>query len=119
MSARQALQSLIEDLMIGCRGWIEALVIVSEDGTPVACSSNIDFEPDYIAAATCSIAGATSAVLELLNSTGFDRIDIRLREGRYLLVRRYQDYYLVALTKPNPNLGFINLIFESYLSGGR
>jgi hypothetical protein len=43
-------------------------------------------------------------------------VDVKLREKRYLLIRRYRDYYIVAVTKPNPNLGFINLVFEAYLS---
>lgn len=115
---QQKLRSLIEDLMISCRGWVEAVIIVSEDGAPIAYSANIDLEPDYVAAATSSIAGVTSAVLELLNSRGFDRIDIRLKEGRYLLLRSHKGYYVVALTKPNPNLGFVNLILDAYLSSG-
>ena len=113
---QQKLRSLMEDIMIGCRGWIEAIIIVSEDGSPIAYSANIDLEPDYVAAATLSIAGVTSSVLELLNSRGFDRIDIRLKEGRYLLLRSYKSYYVVALTKPNPNLGFVNLVLDAYLS---
>jgi len=112
------LRSLVDDLMVSCGGWIEAIIIVSEDGIPIAYSASIDLKPDYVAAAISSIAGATSAVLELLNSRGFDGIDIRLRERRYLLVRRYQNCYLVALTKADPNLGFINLALEAHLSSG-
>ena len=43
-------------------------------------------------------------------------MDVKLKEKRYFLIRRYRDYYVVAVTKPNPNLGFINLVFEAYLS---
>lgn len=115
-SVRSELKSLIEDIMIGCRGWVDAIIIVSQDGVPIAHSANINIGPDYVAAATSSIAGATDAVLELINSGGFDDVDVKLKEKRYLLIRRYGDYYVVAITKPNPNLGFINLVFEAYLS---
>ncbi|MEM4498444.1 MAG: roadblock/LC7 domain-containing protein [Nitrososphaerota archaeon] len=114
--ARSELKSLIEDMMISCRGWVDAIIIVSQDGAPIAYSANMDLDPDYVAAATSSIAGATDAVLELINSKGFDCVDVKLKEKRYFLIRRYRDYYVVAVTKPNPNLGFINLVFEAYLS---
>ncbi|RLG04634.1 MAG: hypothetical protein DRN54_00495 [Thaumarchaeota archaeon] len=114
--AQQKLRSLMEDVMIGCGRWIEAIIIVSKDGSPMAYSANIDLEPDYIAAATSSIAGVTSSVLELLDSRGFDGIDIRLKEDRYLLLRSYESHYVVALTKPNPNLGFVNLVLDACLS---
>jgi len=115
-SIRSELNSLIEDIMISCRGWVDAIIIVSQDGAPLAYSANIDIDPEYVAAATSSIAGATDAVLELINSRGFDAVDVKLGEKRHLLIRRYRDYYVVAVTKPNPNLGFINLVFEAYLS---
>ena len=115
-SVRSELKSLIEDIMISCRGWVDAIIIVSQDSTPAAYSANTDIDPEYVAAATSSIAGATDAVLELISSREFDAVDVKLREKRYLLIRRYRDYYIVAVTKPNPNLGFINLVFEAYLS---
>lgn len=115
-SVRSELRSLIEDMMIGCRGWVDAIIIVSQDGAPVAYGTNMDLDPEYVAAATSSIAGAIDAVLELINSRGFDGVDVKLKERRYLLIRKHRDYYVVAITKPNPNLGFINLIFEAYLS---
>lgn len=115
-AVRSRLTSLIEDMMIGCRGWVDAIIVVSQDGAPVAYSANMEVDPEYVAAATSSIAGATDAVLELLSSGGFEDIDVKLKEKRHLIVRRYEDYYIVAITKPNPNLGFINLVFEAYLS---
>jgi len=115
----QELKSLAEDLMVGCRGWVDAIIIVSEDGAPLTYTANMDLEPEFVAAATASIVGATSAVLELLSSRGFDGINVRLKEKRYLLIRSYKGYYVVALTRPNPNLGFINLVFEAYLSSRR
>ena len=113
----ETFEMLIENIMVSCKGWIEAMAVVSEDGTPVIYNANIDFKPEYIAAATAAIGGAVSAVIELLNAKGYDKIDIQLQDKRYLLIRSYKNHYVVGLTKPNPNLGFINLILEAYLSG--
>lgn len=115
----QEMKSLLDDLMKSCEDWVEAIVIISEEGAPIMHSMCIDLEPDYIAVASSAILGSASAVLELLNSRGFDSIDVRLKEGRYLLVRRYEDYYLAALTRPEPNLGFISLALEAYLPSRR
>lgn len=114
--ALSKLRSLIEDIITSCRGWIDAIVVVSQDGVPLTYRMNMDLDPEYVAAASSSLAGATLAILELINSEGFESIDVKLKERRYLLIRSYRDYYIVALSKPNPNLGFINLVFEAYLS---
>ncbi|MEM3819524.1 MAG: hypothetical protein QXF08_03645 [Nitrososphaerota archaeon] len=103
--------------MVSSKGWVDVVTIVSQDGAPVTFSANIDFNPEYIAAATAAIGGATSAVVELLNSKGFDKVDVQLKDKRYLLIRIYKDHYVICVTKPNPNLGFINLILEAFLSG--
>ena len=108
---------LIENIMVSCRGWLDAIAVVSEDGTPIAYNANIDFRPEFIAAATAAIGGAISAVIELLNAKSYEKVDIQLQDKRYLIIRSYKSHYVVGLTKPNPNLGFINLILEAYLSG--
>ncbi len=115
--AYETFSMLIENIMVSSKGWVEAIAVVSEDGTPVAYNANVDFKPEYIAAATAAIGGAVSAVIELLNAKNFSKIDIQLQDKRCLLIRSYKNHYVVCLTKPSPNLGFINLILEAYLSG--
>ncbi|MEM4467273.1 MAG: hypothetical protein QXH49_07465, partial [Nitrososphaerota archaeon] len=61
---------LVESIMVSCKGWVEAVAIISPDGVPLAYNANVDFNPDYVAAATAAIGGATSAVVELLDSKG-------------------------------------------------
>ncbi|MCX8193479.1 MAG: roadblock/LC7 domain-containing protein [Nitrososphaeria archaeon] len=116
-TAYESLNVLVESIMVSSKGWVEAVAIVSQDGTPLSYNANVDFNPDYIAATTAAIAGATSAVVDLLNSKGFDKIDVQLKDKRHLLIKNYKEYYIICITKPNPNLGFVNLILEAFLSG--
>lgn len=116
-TAYETFQVLVESIMVSSKGWVDAAAIVSQDGSPVTYNANVDFNPDYIAAATAAIGGAASAVVELLNSKGYDKIDVQLKDKRYLLIRIYRDHYVICITKPNPNLGFINLILEAFLTG--
>jgi predicted regulator of Ras-like GTPase activity (Roadblock/LC7/MglB family) len=115
-TAYETFQVLVESIMVSSKGWVDAVAIVSQDGSPVTYSANVDFNPEYIAAATAAIGGAASAVVELLNSKGYEKIDVQLKDKRYLLIRMYRDNYVICVTKPNPNLGFINLILEAFLS---
>lgn len=111
------LAGLIKAIKMNSRGWIEAMEIVSEDGIPIAHESDTgEFNSEYVAAATAAICGAISAVIELMNAKGYKRVNIELEDGRRVLVRQYRGYYIVCLTKPNPNLGFIDLLMEAYLS---
>lgn len=117
VSVYDELAVLVENIIVSSRGWIDAVAIVSQDGAPITYNSGIIFNPEYIAAATAALAGAASAAVELINSRDFDRIDVQLRDKRYMLIRGYKDYYVVCITKPNPNLGFVNLVLEAFLSG--
>ncbi len=111
------LAGLIKAIKMNSRGWIEAIEVVSEDGMPIAHESDNElFNPEYIAAATAAICGAITAVIELMNAQGYKRVNIQLEDKRQILVRQYKGYYIVSLTKPNPNLGFIDLLMEAYLS---
>ncbi len=110
------LGEVIEAIKASSRGWIEAIEVVSEDGAPLAHHSELEFNPEYVAAATAAICGAISAVIELLNVKKYKKVNIQLEDGRYLLMRKYRGNYIVCLTKPNPNLGLINMILEAYLS---
>ena len=107
---------LINSIKDRSRGWIEAIAVISEDGTPLAHNSELEFNPEYVGAATAAICGAISAVIELLSTKGYKRVDIQLEGGRYLLMRFYKGNYLICLTRPHPNLGLINMILEAHLS---
>ena len=110
------LAGIIKAIKANSRGWVEAIEVVSEDGMPIAHESdNEAFNPEYVAAATAAICGAITAVIELMNAKGYKRVSIQLEDGRYILVRQYRGYYIVCLTKPNPNLGIIDIVFEAYL----
>lgn len=114
----RVLAGLIKAIKMNSRGWIEAIEVVSEDGTPIAHESdNIRFNSEYVAAAVAAICGAIAAVIELMGSKGYKRVSVELEGGRRALIRQYGRYYIVCLTKPNPNLGFIDLLLEAYLSG--
>lgn len=113
-----ALQVLAERILVGARGWVEAVIIASPDGTPIAYNSKIGINPDSVAAVVAAIGGAATATVDLLGSDGYDRIDLRLSDRRYLLVRRHGNNYIVCVTRPDPNLGFINLVLDALLSKG-
>lgn len=111
------LAGLIKAIKMNSRGWVEAIEVVSEDGISIAHESdNMRFNSEYVAAATAAICGAISAVIELMNSKGYKRVSVELEDSRRVLIRQYRGYYVVCLTKPNPNLGFIDLLMEAYLS---
>lgn len=112
------LAGLARAIKINSRGWIEAVEIVSEDGASIAYESdNSGFNSEYIAAATAAICGAIAAVIELIGAKGYRRFNIQLDNGRHILIRQYRGYYVVCLTKPNPNLGYVELLLEAYFSG--
>lgn len=111
------LAGLIKAIKMNSRGWVEAMEVVSEDGIPIAYESDYEgFNSEYIAAATAAICGAISAVIELMNSRGYKHVSVELEDGRRVLIRQYRRYYVVCLTRPNPNLGLIDILMEAYLS---
>ena len=117
MAEARLLAGLIKVIKANSRGWIEAVEAVSEDGMPIAHESDEErFNPEYIAAAVAAICGAITAVIELMNARGYKRLSIQLEDKRYILVREYRKHYIVCLTKPNPNLGFIDILMEAYLA---
>jgi len=115
-SVYKTFNKLIENILVSSRGWIESVTVVSPDGMPVAYNESSPVNHDFVAAATAAIGGAVSSVVELLNANGFNKIDVQLNDKRYLLIRKFQNYYIVCTTKPNPNLGFISLVLETYIS---
>ncbi len=106
---------LIESILVNSKGWIESIVVVSQDATPVVYNQSSPFDKDMIAAATATITSVVNTVVDLFNAKGFEKINIQLNNKRVVLVRKYSDYYIVSITKPNPNLGYVEYIIESYL----
>jgi predicted regulator of Ras-like GTPase activity (Roadblock/LC7/MglB family) len=117
-TAYKNLQMLIESIMVSSKGWVEAVAVVTQDGSPLTYSAEVEFKPDFIAAITATICGACDAATDILNLNpgGYESIDIQLGDKRHIIINRYGDYYVVCLTRPNPNLGFINLVLRALLS---
>ena len=106
---------LIEKIMKDSRGWIEVIVMLI-NGTRIAFSGGNGIKPERIADAASSLIEATLAVMELFGSRRFHELELQVQENRYLILRRYKDCYIAALTKPNPNLGLIKLAFKKNLT---
>jgi predicted regulator of Ras-like GTPase activity (Roadblock/LC7/MglB family) len=114
--AMETLQVLTERIMAGAKGWVEAVIIASPDGIPIAHNSRRDIDVDKVAAVVAAIGGAAAATVDLLGSDTYDRLDLRLGDGRYVLVRRHGKDYVICMTRPNPNLGLVNLVLDALLS---
>jgi len=115
MALYDTLGKLVESIFVNSRGWIESITVVSQDGMPITTKQSNPVNPDSVAAATAAIGGAVSSVVELLNSKDFEKIDIQLSDKRLVLIRKYMDFYIICITRPRSNLGFVSLILESYL----
>ena len=102
---------LIEKIMRDSRGWIEIIVMLI-NGTRIAFSGGNGIKPERIADASSSLIEATLAIMELFGSRRFNELELQVQENRYLILRKYKDCYIAALTKPNPNLGLIKLAFK-------
>ena len=111
----KTLDKLIESILMNSRDWIECIVVVSHDATPVVYNQSSPFDKDIIASASTTITSVVNSVIELFNAREFERINIQLNNKRVVLIRKYGDYYIVSITKPNPNLGYVEYIIESFL----
>jgi len=109
---------LIEKMMKDSRDWIEVIVMLV-NGTRIAFSGGNGIKPERIANASSSLIEATLAVMELLGSRRFNELELQIQENRYLILRKYKDCYIAALTKPNPNLGLIKLALKKNLTPNR
>ncbi|MEM0456417.1 MAG: hypothetical protein QXP86_04680 [Nitrososphaerota archaeon] len=113
----EAVAGLVKAIKKSSRGWLEAVIAVSEDGTPIVYENDsIMIDPEYIATAVAAICGVISSVMELVNSKDYKRVSIELEDGRKVLIRKYKKYYVVCLTSTNPNLGFVDMLLEAHLS---
>ena len=96
---------LLKAIMRECRGWLEEIIIADE-------------VRGGIGRAALAASGIALTVRETFSSKGFEEAEIQLQDGRYLVLRAYNGGYVIALTKPNPNLGLIRLTFRKYLPNG-
>lgn len=109
---------LIQRIMRDSRGWIDAVIMIV-NGARIALTENGEINMNNVSSGACTIADAALAVLELLGSRKLNEMDIRMLEGRHLIIRSYEECYIVALTKPNPNLGLIKLALEKNLASNK
>ncbi len=112
---KRSLNSLIKEIKMNSRGWIETAIAVSEDGTLIAYENEL-INPEYIATATAAICGVVSYVMDLVNAKNYKRVNIEFEDGRRLLITRYKGNYIVCLTKSKPNMGFVEILLEAHLS---
>ena len=96
---------LLKAIMRECRGWLEEIIIADE-------------ARGGFGRAALAASGIALTIREIFSSKGFEEAEIQLQDGRYLVLRAYNGGYVIALTKPNPNLGLIRLTFRKYLSNG-
>ena len=111
----QEQRPLIEKIMKESRSWIEVIVMLI-NGTRIAFSGGNGIKPERIADAASSLIEATLAIMELFGSRRFNELELQVQENRYLILRKYKDCYIAALTKPNPNLGLIKLALKKNLT---
>lgn len=116
MSTNHNMNRLVESIVEKSRGWIESATIVSGDAIPIAHNQSSPYNQDMVVAVALTVASALSSVIELLNTKGFHKINIQLEDNRYVIIRRFEKYYVVCITKPNPNLGFVEYTLDTHLS---
>jgi len=109
---------LIQRIMRDSRGWIDAVIMIV-NGTRIAFTENGEINANNVTSAACTIADAALAVLELFGSRKINEIDIRMFEGRHLIIRDHNGCRIAILTKPDPNLGLIKLALEKNLASNR
>jgi hypothetical protein len=64
----------------------------------------------------CLLDGCPPALPGLLILGVVHELYLRLGDGRYVLVRRHGKDYVICMTRPNPNLGLVNLVLDALLS---
>jgi predicted regulator of Ras-like GTPase activity (Roadblock/LC7/MglB family) len=109
---------LIQRIMRDSKGWIDAVIMIV-NGTRIAFTENGGINVNNVTSAACTIADAALAVLELFGSRIINEMDIRMLEGRHLIIRNHNGWRIVILTKPDPNLGLIKLALEKNLASNR
>jgi predicted regulator of Ras-like GTPase activity (Roadblock/LC7/MglB family) len=109
---------LIRRIMEDSRGWIDAVIMIV-NGARIAFTEDDEVNVNNFASATCTMADAALAVLELFGSRKLNEMDIRMLEGRHIIIRNYNGCRIAVLTKPNPNLGLIKLALEKNLASNK
>jgi len=111
-------KALIQRIMRDSRGWIDAVIMIV-NGTRIAFTENGGINVNNVTSAACTTADTVLAVLELFGSRKINEMDIRMLEGRHLIIRNHNGCRIAILTKPNPNLGLIKLALEKNLASNR
>jgi predicted regulator of Ras-like GTPase activity (Roadblock/LC7/MglB family) len=109
---------LIRRIVEDSRGWIDAVIMIV-NGARIAFTENGGVSMNNVTSAACTIADAALAVLELFGSRKINEMDIRMLEGRHLIIRDHNGWRIAILTKPNPNLGLIKLALEKNLASNK
>jgi len=108
------LQGYIEEVIKVSRGMIEAILVAKPDGTPVAHVNSVKINPDYLAAAVSAVSGVIYSILEVMEMGEMRRVDVELSDKRHVFIVPYRSDYAALITKPNPNLGFIDILLDLY-----
>ena len=110
----ETLKNYLDEVIRVSRGALEVLMVVKPDGTPVAYANTISLRPDFLAAAISTVSGVVTSVLDMMRLGDYRRIYVELEDRRYMFALHYGGDVVVAITKPNPNLGFINMLLSVY-----
>lgn len=110
------LQGYIEEVIRVSRGMIEAVLIAKPDGTPVVHANSLNINPDYLAAAVSAVSGVILSVLEVMEMGEMRRVDVELSDKRHVFIVPYKSDYAALITKPDPNLGLIDILVDLYFS---
>jgi len=108
------LDRLIEDIMVSSKENLEVVAVVSKDLNILATVSRNEDCSEYIETAGSVIMSAVSDIVTSVEFSKPEKLRVQLNDKRYLIVYPYFDYFIVCLTKPNPRLGFVELILEYY-----
>ncbi|MCS7094611.1 MAG: roadblock/LC7 domain-containing protein [Thaumarchaeota archaeon] len=109
-----SLKVYLDEVLKVSRGALEILLVSKPDGTPVAYANSVSLSPDYLAAAISAVSGVIRSVLEMLELGDYKRIYVELTDKRYVFAMPFRGDVVVAVTKSNPNLGFINMLLSVY-----
>ncbi|MCS7117205.1 MAG: roadblock/LC7 domain-containing protein [Thaumarchaeota archaeon] len=109
-----SLRVYLNEVLKVSRGALEILLVSKPDGTPVAYANSVSLSPDYLAAAISAVSGVIRSVLEMLELGDYKRIYVELADKRYVFALPFRGDVVVAITKSNPNLGFINMLLSVY-----
>lgn len=110
------LDDLVDDIVGACKDKIEFVAVISNELSIITSRSSRDIDRESLEAFNAVIISIVLHNIQLFNFREFNKIVLLLRDGRYLIVKRYHDYYLACLSTPGSRLGFIEMVLEHHLS---